>query len=101
MSYLGPDPAGPFEKCAVCGDDIDITKSYDHRECIPKVQVPLDNHTCGTCRKMLWDCNCPASAVCVECDLSVEDIDGPACLDAKDGVHVWRVPDGDGFKVLR
>jgi hypothetical protein len=78
---------------------MDYTKSQDHRECIPKIQV-IENMTCVTCNRAPWDCECPQTAVCVECEVSVEDIDGPHCEESPDGVHCWRVPDGDGFRTL-
>jgi hypothetical protein len=99
MSYMGLDPAGPFEKCPICGEPMDYTKSQDHRECIPKVQV-IGWYICKTCGRWPWDCRCWTSAVCIECDQSVEDIHGPICPDSPDGYHCWRVPDGDGFRLL-
>ena len=67
----------------------------------PILQEIRDNMTCGTCDQMLWRCRCPSDAVCTECDQSVEDLPGQICDDALDGVHLWKVPDGDGFKIVR
>lgn len=100
MSYCGLDPAGPFPICPVCGYDDDYTKSYDHRDCIPKIQV-IRNMTCVTCNRAPWDCDCPQWAECVHCEVRVEDIESLECPDSPDGVHLWKVPDGDGTRILR
>lgn len=99
MSYMGVDPAGPFEACPVCGYDMDYTKSYDHRDCVPKIQ-DIGWYICKTCNRAPWDCECPQWAKCVHCEVSVEDIDGPRCEDSPDSNHLWMVQDGDGYKVL-
>lgn len=93
------DPAGPFEKCEVCGYDEDYTKAYDHRECSPKIR-DIGWYICQTCNRYPWDCSCPAEAECVDCEVSVTDIDGPKCEDSPTGYHRWKVTDGDSWRYL-
>jgi hypothetical protein len=69
----------------------------------PVLQIIRDNMSCGNpkCGRMLWDCRCPSSAECTECERSVDDIPaGQMCEDAPDGIHLWKVPDGDGFTIV-
>jgi LSD1 subclass zinc finger protein len=49
------------------------------------------NMTCGTCRRMLWDCPCPKSVECSACGLEQEDA---KWLEAKDELYVCDSPDG-------
>ncbi len=105
MSYAGPDPAMSFPKCPDCGEDADFSHSPEQCEKnrLPKVRIVRPNMTCGTCGKMLWDCGCFHVVDCDFCYLDVDDAKevGVFCEYSPTGKHVWRVDDGDGYRILK
>lgn len=51
---------------------------------------PRRNMTCGSCYRMLWDCECMRSPECEHCELAPEDADyvNPIkCEESPDGRH--------------